>query len=161
MFSLRLSVYAHRGSSILHSIVLQKFCLIMWDVKWWWSINNRRSRLVKVSTHESVPYRRNNLCWRFWNPTCPMHNQVGQLYRLLSLLHHCLMLAPIISWNLNRLISAIMSLCLGSLRVLNTESLVSCAFEFAVGRKIELADCRRLGKYLQGQVKSWPLYLLS
>ena len=30
-------------------------------------------------------------------------------------------------------------------------------FEFAVGRKIELADCRRIGKYLQGQVKSRPL----
>ena len=39
--------------------------------------------------------------------------------------------------------------------------LVDCShnviFEFAVGRKIELADCRRIGKYLQGQVKSRPL----
>ena len=41
--------------------------------------------------------------------------------------------------------------------LLNTESLVSRAFEFAVGRKIESADCRRIGKYLQGQVKSRPL----
>ena len=38
--------------------------------------------------------------------------------------------------------------------LLNTESLVSRALEFAVGRKIELADCRQIGKYLQGQVKS-------
>ena len=41
--------------------------------------------------------------------------------------------------------------------MLNTESLVSRAIEFAVGRKIELADCRHLGKYSQDQVKSQTL----
>ena len=37
--------------------------------------------------------------------------------------------------------------------LLNTESLVSPAFEFVAGRKIESADCRRIGKYLQGASK--------
>ena len=41
--------------------------------------------------------------------------------------------------------------------LLDTENLVSHALEFAVGRKIDLVDCRRLGKYSQGQKKSRPL----
>ena len=41
--------------------------------------------------------------------------------------------------------------------LLDTENLVRQAFEFAVGRKIELDDCQRLGKFNPHQEKSRPL----
>ncbi len=41
--------------------------------------------------------------------------------------------------------------------LLETELLVSRAFEFAVGRRIELADCFRLGRYNKHHEKSRPL----
>ena len=44
-----------------------------------------------------------------------------------------------------------------SRNLLDTESLVSRALEFAVGRKIEFVDCRRLGRYSQGQKRNRPL----
>ena len=41
--------------------------------------------------------------------------------------------------------------------LLDTENLVRQAFEFAVGRKIKLVDCRRLGKFNPNQEKGRPL----
>ena len=41
--------------------------------------------------------------------------------------------------------------------LLETENLVKQAFEFAVGRKIKLVDCRRLGKFIPNQEKSRSL----
>ena len=38
--------------------------------------------------------------------------------------------------------------------LLHTENLVKQAFEFAVGLKIELVDCRQLGKFIPNQEKS-------
>ena len=41
--------------------------------------------------------------------------------------------------------------------LLDTENLVRQAFEFTVGRKIELEDCQCLGKFNPHQEKSRPL----
>ena len=39
--------------------------------------------------------------------------------------------------------------------LVGTEALVSRAFELAVGRKVTIADCKRIGRFSSDLIRSW------
>ena len=43
--------------------------------------------------------------------------------------------------------------------MLGTEALVSRAFELAVGRRVTIADCKRIGKFSSESIRSRPLFI--